>query len=183
MKTYFIKMTLRGISPMIWRRFRIPGDTSLADFHYIIQAAYGWDDEYLHQFHIYGKNYGIGHIGGISFSDDARKVYIDDFEFDVNDKFTYEYNFFEHCLVDVRIESIKDIPTRAAVCCVKGNGMPGVSKYDELKPTLDLLKAIAKADRTITVGDIRPLVDALNAVKFNRHCINKVLQTELENQY
>ena len=121
MKAYFIKMALRGISPMIWRRFWIPDNTSLADFHHIIQIAYGWDDDHLHRFHIYGKDYGISYMGGIGFSDDARKVYIGDFEFDVNDKFIYEYNFFKHWFIDIRIENIKDITTPKFVYCIKGN--------------------------------------------------------------
>ena len=50
--------------------------------------------------------------------------------------------------------------------------MPGASTYDEIEPTLNLLQAIINSDETTTVGDIRPLVDALNAVKFNRHWIN-----------
>ncbi|MDX2504157.1 MAG: hypothetical protein QNL62_06750 [Gammaproteobacteria bacterium] len=33
MKNYSIKIALRGVSPMIWRRLRIPGSTSLADLH------------------------------------------------------------------------------------------------------------------------------------------------------
>ena len=37
MKTYFIKVALRGISPMVWRRLRIPGATSLAMLHDNIQ--------------------------------------------------------------------------------------------------------------------------------------------------
>ena len=57
--------------------------------------------------------------------------------------------------------------------------MPGASKYDEMEPTLDLLKAIVNANDTTTVGDIRSLVDALNAVRFNCHYINHCLQTEL----
>ncbi|MDC9598560.1 IS1096 element passenger TnpR family protein [Xenorhabdus anantnagensis] len=27
---------------MVWRRFRLSGETSLAAFHYIIQVAQGW---------------------------------------------------------------------------------------------------------------------------------------------
>ncbi|MDE9545351.1 IS1096 element passenger TnpR family protein [Xenorhabdus bovienii] len=41
MKTYVVKVALRGISPMVWRRFRLSGETSLAAFHYIIQIAQG----------------------------------------------------------------------------------------------------------------------------------------------
>ncbi|MBK9026058.1 MAG: hypothetical protein IPL69_19420 [Saprospiraceae bacterium] len=39
---------------MIWCRLRIPDRTSLADFHHVIQIVFGWDDEHLHRFHIYG---------------------------------------------------------------------------------------------------------------------------------
>ena len=88
MKMYFVKIALRGVSPMVWRRLRIPGNTSLAQLHNIIQIAYNWDDEYLHQFHIYGKDYGLSYAGGILFSDDARQVFLKDFEFDAGDKFT-----------------------------------------------------------------------------------------------
>ena len=161
MKTYFIKIALRGVSPMVWRRLRIPGNTSLAKLHHIIQIVYDWDDEHLHQFHIYGKDYGISYVGGLAFADNAHKVFLDDFDFNIGDKFTYEYNFFVSCLVDVRIERIKDEPSLTAIHCVKGNGMPGANKYDEVEPTLNLLKAIANADETITVSDIRPLVETI----------------------
>ena len=78
MKTYAIKIALRGVSPMIWRRLRINGSMSLADFHQVIQIVFGWEDKHLHRFHIYGKNYGIAYAGGLSSSDDAHLVFIDD---------------------------------------------------------------------------------------------------------
>jgi len=59
MNTYSIKIAPRGISPMIWRRLRIRGNTSLADLHHIIQIAMSWDNDHLHCFHIYGEDYGI----------------------------------------------------------------------------------------------------------------------------
>ena len=52
MAIYSIKVALRGISPMIFRRLRLSGRTSLADLHQLIQLSMGWDDEYLHRFHI-----------------------------------------------------------------------------------------------------------------------------------
>ena len=93
---------------------------------------YNWDDEYLHQFHIYEKDYGLSYAGGILFSDDARQVFLNVFDFDAGDKFTYEYNFFEHTCVDIRIEDIKDGSAQPSVYCMKGNGMPGANKYDEI---------------------------------------------------
>lgn len=62
MKVYVIKIAVRGVSPMVWRRLRIAADTSLAALHFIIQIIQGWGDDHLHQFHIYGKDYGIQQI-------------------------------------------------------------------------------------------------------------------------
>ncbi|ECP1861055.1 plasmid pRiA4b ORF-3 family protein [Salmonella enterica] len=69
MKVYVIKIAVRGVSPMVWRRLRIAADTSLAALHFIIQIIQGWGDDHLHQFHIYGKDYGITYDGGIGFPD------------------------------------------------------------------------------------------------------------------
>jgi hypothetical protein len=124
MRIYFVKIALRGVSPMVWRRLLIPGNTSLAKLHHVIQIVYGWDDDHLHQFHIYGKDYGISYVGGLSFADNANRIFLDDFGFDVGDKFTYEYNFFANILVDIRIEGIKAELSSFSISCLKGKGMP-----------------------------------------------------------
>jgi Plasmid pRiA4b ORF-3-like protein len=36
----------------------VPLDTTLAQLHYILQAAMGWTDSHLHQFEIGGLRYG-----------------------------------------------------------------------------------------------------------------------------
>ncbi len=59
---------------MIWRRLRIPSHTSLADFHHVIQIVFNWDNEHLHRFHIYGKDYGVAYAGGLSYSDDTHSA-------------------------------------------------------------------------------------------------------------
>lgn len=179
MNTYIIKIALQGVSPMVWRRLKIPGNTSLAQLHQIIQIVNQWDDEYLHQFHIYGKDYGIGYLGGLSFADDAHQVFLDDFGFDVGDKFTYEYNFFAPWMVDVRIEKISQALSQPVVFCVQGKGLPGISRHDEVDATFKLLEAIANIDEKTTIGDIRPYVEAYDSVKFNRGQINHLLSTEL----
>ena len=79
MKIYFVKTTLRGVSPMIWRRLKIPGNTSLAQLHHIIQIVNNWDDEYLHQFHIYGKDYAASDRAWMTNFHGANVVTLDDF--------------------------------------------------------------------------------------------------------
>ncbi len=43
---------------MILRRLLVRSDMSLADLHYAIQIAMGWEDFHLHRFSIHGKVYG-----------------------------------------------------------------------------------------------------------------------------
>lgn len=175
MKIYVIKIAVNGVSPMVWRRLRISSNTSLAALHYIIQILQGWGDDYLHQFHIYGKDYGISYEGGISFPDNPFRVVIDDFAFDAGDRFTYEYNFFEHWLHDVRVEAIHEDSKLKTPFCMSGHGMPGATAADEADKTLAFLEAIINADDAATVGDIRPFIDDLDAVCFNRNKINRQL--------
>ncbi len=61
MNIHTIKTALRGISPMIFRRLRLAGHATIADLHHANQRSMGWHDEYLHSFHIYGKDYGIAY--------------------------------------------------------------------------------------------------------------------------
>jgi hypothetical protein len=176
MKFYFIKIALRGVSPMIWRRLCVPGVAWLAMLHHCIQIINGWDDYYLNQFRIFGKNYGVYHEGGISFNDNAHIVYIDDFEFDVGDKFTYEYNFFEHHLHDIRIENIKNLSNKShTIFCISGSGMPGATKQDEMHVKFSLLKKIVKKKGELSYADILNFQEKIKRVKFLKKYINKDL--------
>lgn len=161
---------------MVWRRLRIAADTSLAALHFIFQIVQGWGDDYLHQFHINGKDFGISYEGGIGFPDNPFRLVIDDFAFDAGDRFTYEYNFFEHWLHDIRVEAIHEDSTLRTPFCMSGHGMPGATAVDEADKTLAFLEAIVNADYATTVGDIRAFIDDLDAVRFNRNKINKQLR-------
>ncbi|MEQ1977492.1 plasmid pRiA4b ORF-3 family protein [Xenorhabdus sp. SGI240] len=141
----------------------------------MIQIAQGWQDDHLHQFRIYGKNYGISYSGGIGFPDNPYKIMLDDFEFDAGDRFTYEYNFFEHWLHDIRIEKILENSNLTSPFCLAGNRMPGATPEDETTKILALLNAIIHADDTTPVRKIRPLIDDLDTVRFNRRKVNRQL--------
>ena len=55
---YRLRIVLRGISPLIWRRVQVRSDTTLAHLHAILQILFTWSDKHLHSFHIHGKEYG-----------------------------------------------------------------------------------------------------------------------------
>ena len=184
MKTYSIKVALRGVSPMIGRKLRVRGNTSLADLHHIIQIAMGWDDEYLHYFHIYGQDYGVYRPGGMLFSQDAEQVFIDDFTFDAGDRFSYVYNFRDWWLCDIRVEEV-DPPGKPAPRCFGGSGRQGDSRYyklDEHIALYDIIYKVGRADETMTVGKISEMLDHYESIRFSRRSVNKQLKENFPNQ-
>lgn len=102
---YQLHVWIRQISPMIWRRLRVRSDSSIADLHYTLQIAFGWSDEHLNQFHIYGQDYGVYHDGGVNFSKNPSLVKLSDFKFRKNERFTYEYDFGDFWEHTVRLEA------------------------------------------------------------------------------
>ncbi|MCB2380470.1 plasmid pRiA4b ORF-3 family protein [Hymenobacter sp. BT635] len=118
---YQLKIHLVGISPHISRRVLVRGDTTLAELHHVFQVAMGWENWHLHSFKLWGKEYGIPYAGGIYFADDARRVHLGDFPWQVNDKFTYTYDFGDYWLHQVRVEQVLP-PTALSAhpVCVSG---------------------------------------------------------------
>ena len=112
---------IRQISPMIWRRLLVRGDSTIADLHYTLQIAFGWSDEHLNLFHIHGQDYGVYHDGGTSFSTNPNQVRLHDFKFRHNERFRYDYNFNDGWQHEVRVEARWALDDkRVYPCCVGG---------------------------------------------------------------
>jgi hypothetical protein len=58
-KIYQFKITLKDISPKIWRRFAAPADMSLHDLSMVIIEVMGWSGAHLYAYHIGGLEYGM----------------------------------------------------------------------------------------------------------------------------
>jgi len=56
---YQIKIVLLGTGPPIWRRVLVPAEFTLAQLHNVAQAAMGWENDHLHEFHIGGLRFGV----------------------------------------------------------------------------------------------------------------------------
>jgi hypothetical protein len=118
---YQLRICLRKISPIIWRRLLVRDDSTIADLHYTLQIVMGWTDSHLHRFRIHGKDYGVAHIGGCSFADDPRQVRLADFGFRLRERFFYEYDFYDLWQHDIRIEQILELDTkRTYPVCIAG---------------------------------------------------------------
>lgn len=117
-KVYQLKVSLRGISPMIWRRLLVPSDTTIAHLHDILQTAMGWEDLHLHQFRVHGKEYGIYREGGMFFDDDPSQVTLADFKLRASEQFVYEYDMGDFWQHDIRLERVlpRDLSKTYPIC-------------------------------------------------------------------
>src|SRR5438105_15525813 len=61
-----LRVVLRGVSPLIWRRLLVRSDSTIADLHASLQLVFGWSDEHLNRFVFHGGEYGVWHDGGIA---------------------------------------------------------------------------------------------------------------------
>jgi len=71
---YQLRIMLREVTPLVWRRILVTGDTTVAQLHAVLQTVMGWEDLHLHQFRIHGKAYGVTRAGGIWFDDNPHQV-------------------------------------------------------------------------------------------------------------
>ena len=51
-QVYQFKLSLKGITPQIWRRIQVQENYAFLDLHSAIQAVMDWDDYHLHEFEV-----------------------------------------------------------------------------------------------------------------------------------
>lgn len=121
---YQLKVTLEGIRPPIWRRFRVRSDVNLARLHEVLQTVMGWTDSHLHQFRVGGRTYGVPDPDDLDFGApvlDERRAHLSALAPDERDRFAYDYDFGDDWKHTVVVEKIlppdPDLPTP---WCLKG---------------------------------------------------------------
>jgi hypothetical protein len=113
---YQLKLSMKGISPQIWRRIQVPEDSTFLDLHKAIQAVMKWDNYYLHEFKILNPKTGKPEIistegDGYEYLDKElpvpeEKAKLSNY-FTLENKDTlYTYNFGDNWQVEVLLEKI-----------------------------------------------------------------------------
>jgi hypothetical protein len=109
-KIYQIKVTLNDIHPPVWRCILVTQDTTLSEFHNILQVVMGWGNYHLHQFTINDVSFIDPRI-----DEDASSEFKDEANYSLDQvipqegvQFTYEYDFgdgWNHTLIIEKILS------------------------------------------------------------------------------
>jgi len=123
---YQLKVTLRGSSPAIWRRFKVPGNISLHELHLILQVVMGWTNSHLYRFEIKGTEFGEPNpessLYGLQIKD-AKRTMLKKVAPQEKAKFIYEYDFGDSWKHEIMVEKI--LPTEPRICppvCLGGKG-------------------------------------------------------------
>jgi hypothetical protein len=200
---YQLRIVLRGISPLIWRRVLVHSETTLAQLHAILQILFAWSDEHLHSFYIHGREYGSS---GAS----THAVRLHNLRLHRGERFRYVYDFGAYWECDIRLEALPPRTARQVypVCTGGKRAAPpedcrGAWSYLErldqhrLYPPLKAMGVVAETISTLleadpqtsvraALGDLDAFgeaVDCLDAYvqfqpdHFDRHAINTQLHS------
>jgi hypothetical protein len=173
---FTVKVTLLDTDPLIWRRLRLPGNTTLADLHWVLQTAFDWTNSHLHQFmHRFGTDgvvyYGkpeknvLSDLGPGHDTKDEKKARLSSLLQKAGDACHYEYDFGDSWIHEIELEEIAEEPVRPATAvCLGGEraappedcgGIPGF--YHNLE-VLKKPRHQEHADVKDWMGDYDPAV-------------------------
>jgi Plasmid pRiA4b ORF-3-like protein len=201
---YQLRIVLRGISPLIWRRVLVRSDMTLAHLHALLQIVFAWSDEHLHSFHVHGKEYG-------SSGAQTRDVLLRALCLHRGERFRYVYDFGAYWECDIRLEAILPLaPRRVYPVCTGGQraappedcrgawGYLERLEHHRLYPPMEAMQVVAETLSTLLEADpqtsvrealgeldeFREAVDCLDAYQQfqpdhgDRHAINTQLQSQ-----
>jgi hypothetical protein len=180
---------------MIWWRFLIRSDSTLTDLHNTLQIAFGWSDFHLHRFRIRGQDYSIGQTIVTDLDINGSEVKLADFQFRVNERFIYEYDFGDWWQHEVRVERHLSLDKkRIYPVCIAGKraGPPedcgGPSAFMQCRDEApweadELLERLSEDVKNRDLDSlrdqmelIRPLLEWLTLDQFDRRKVNRRLK-------
>ncbi len=102
-----LKVVLEDTEPTIWRQVEVPAVMTLNDLHSVIQAAMGWENAHLFQFHVGRETIagpGMGGDGARPVS--AGRVQLGDLAARGIKRFGYVYDMGDNWEHTIRIEKL-----------------------------------------------------------------------------
>jgi hypothetical protein len=174
---YTLRIELRHIEPLIWRRVHVPVDIPLPRLHDVLQVVMGWTDSHLHSFRIADR----GYTNSDDFADmdmlAERSHNIGALIGETIRQFEYEYDFGDGWEHRIAVEAIgKAAGDPPHPLCVAGEracppedvgGPPG---YEEFR------KAIANPRHKEHGSMLRWVGGAFDPEGFDVNCVNRELR-------
>lgn len=156
---YQFKIQIRGISkPPVWRKVAVPANFTFEQFHNVIQTAFGWADYHLFEFEDkeFQSSIRIAIPSEYDFdfdieTQDASTIKLSSIFSDNVRKFFYVYDFGDHWVHEITLESVS-YQKRKGAGCLSGKGTcppedcGGVSGYEDMKTVFRTIPDSEEAD-------------------------------------
>ena len=178
-----LRVVLRGVSPLVWRRLLVPDGLSLGGLAEVLQVAFGWSDRSAHGFVVHARKFRSP--SWLEWSPTERlDSLVGELGLRRGDRFVYDHGQLDAWVVDVRVEAV--FVDDATCRCVAGRrkappqacGGPGrfmanrVSTVWEALQTSDrIIREVildAPPDRVFTAEERCDLVESLTLVTSGR---------------
>lgn len=137
-----LRVELRGVKPLVWRRILVPENVTLAKLHGVLQSAMGWTGGHLHEYEIAHQRYGM--LLDDEWPDaepiiDERRVRLKPLIEDGLRRFTYTYDLGDGWEHAIKVEDLLMPATGGPrIVCIAGEnacppedvgGAPGYSDF------------------------------------------------------
>ena len=141
-----LRIELRGVKPLVWRRVLVPETVTLAKLHVILQWVMGWTNSHLHEYEIAHRRYGVPNDEddwpGAAPLIDERRMRLKPLVEDGLRRFTYQYDFGDSWEHVIKVEDLV-APTSGTppIVCLGGanacppedvGGYPGYAEFLEV---------------------------------------------------
>lgn len=185
---YRLRIALDDVTPAIWRRFWVEGDTTLLKLHHSIQAIMGWTDAHLHEFQIGAVRYAIPDPE----TDDPEHPVVDERRVLLHkalkgiSTFGYMYDFGDSWQHTITVEQVKPPPKHPRGCAFIEAGERACPPEDAggshaYQESLDNLAANPKGDEAREF--LEWAGEDFNPNQFDRHAANAALLRMAWNQW
>ena len=100
-----LRVVLRGVSPLVWRRLLVPEVLSLGELAEVLQVAFGWSSRSAHGFVIHTRAYRSSSWFAWS-PTEPLDASVGELGLRRGDRFVYDHGQLDGWLVDVRVEAV-----------------------------------------------------------------------------
>lgn len=116
-QVYQFKISLVGIRPLIWRRFRVHSDVTFRQLHNIVQIVMGWENYHLYQFLWRDNNFTEQLLG----AGDRRSSHVlGEFVTQPGSILCYEYDFGDDWHHELLLEKVLTTTQKSCPICTHG---------------------------------------------------------------
>jgi hypothetical protein len=186
---YYLRITLKGSKPPIWRDILVPSYISLENLHYVIQTVMGWGNCHLHQFIAEKVLYTEGIKESDSDADDlpARDVEIQDRNEKkytvsqllqkVDTSIIYEYDLGDSWTHQIKLKKILPADANAhQPRCIKGEQACPPEDCGGIWGYTDMLETLRHTDDTENAQLIAWFGKDFNPSHFDIEAVNRTLR-------